>query len=342
MAAGRRLDVGAGHLHPVRGRVLVGRECREAAVGEPSPERRRNPRAAADPSRCGISRRRASRSRRARSRGSCGAPRRRPAVRPPAAPRSCPAPPRRRRARSRRAAPASSASAATVRTASSSPRLVWTRCDVRELRPPFAAQLRLHVLDQVVVLGVHHRHRAEPRALLEQRPRRAVVEPDPGLRRRQVGGEELEGRRAVGDGVGDRGQRRVRRRAGEDRMKGEVGIRARRRRSRGGASTAAAASNSCCSTWTSMNANETTVVVPPWSAARVAPSGGWSQTSRPCDQPLCIGSWMCACGSTPPGNTSLPVASITRPASASTVPGGATKAIVSPGSRRRARPPRKA
>jgi hypothetical protein len=43
-----------------------------------------------------------------------------------------------------------------------------------------------------------------------------------------------------------------------------------------------------------MKANEITVVVPPKSAARVAPSGGWSQTSRPCDQPLCIGSWMCA------------------------------------------------
>src|SRR5215211_4129115 len=33
--------------------------------------------------------------------------------------------------------------------------------DVRELRLAFAAQLRLHVLDQVVVLGVHHRDRPE-------------------------------------------------------------------------------------------------------------------------------------------------------------------------------------
>ena len=39
VAAGRRLDVRAGHLHRVRGRVLVGRERREAAVGEPAPER---------------------------------------------------------------------------------------------------------------------------------------------------------------------------------------------------------------------------------------------------------------------------------------------------------------
>ena len=70
-----------------------------------------------------------------------------------------------------------------------------------------------------------------------------------------------------------------------------------------------------------MKANETTVVVPPKRAARVAPSGGCSHSSRPCDQPLCIGSWMCACGSTPPGKTSLPLASITRPASMSTRPG---------------------
>ena len=41
------------------------------------------------------------------------------------------------------------------------------RARVRALPP----EPGLHVLDQVVVLGVHHRHRAEPRALLEQRPR---------------------------------------------------------------------------------------------------------------------------------------------------------------------------
>ena len=94
---------------------------------------------------------------------------------------------------------------------------------VRSLAP----ELRLHVLDQVVVLGVHHRHRAEPRALLEQRARRAVVEPDPGLGGREVGGEELEGRGAVRDCICDRGHRRVGRGAGEDGVEGEVGVRAR-------------------------------------------------------------------------------------------------------------------
>ena len=52
---------------------------------------------------------------------------------------------------------------------------------IAELRPSLAAEPRLHVLDQIVVLGVHHRHRAEPSAFLQQRSRRAVVEPDPGL-----------------------------------------------------------------------------------------------------------------------------------------------------------------
>ena len=73
-----------------------------------------------------------------------------------------------------------------------------------------------------------------------------------------------------------------------------------------------------------MNANESTVVVPPKIAARVAPSGDWSHTSSPCVQPRYIGSKMCACASTPPGITILPVASITRASPGSTAPGSAT------------------
>src|SRR5579859_5362895 len=76
-----------------------------------------------------------------------------------------------------------------------------------------------------------------------------------------------------------------------------------------------------------MNANETTVVVPPKMAARVAASGDCSHTSSPRVQPLYIGSAMWACASTPPGSTSRPVASMIRAASIPAKPGSATTAI---------------
>ena len=72
------------------------------------------------------------------------------------------------------------------------------------------------------------------------------------------------------------------------------------------------------------------VVTPPNAAVRLAASGGCVKTSGVPAQCSGTGMPMCAWGSMPPGTTILPVASITRAASAASVPGQPTATILSP------------
>src|SRR5262245_57796933 len=78
----------------------------------------------------------------------------------------------------------------------------------------------------------------------------------------------------------------------------------------------------------SHTAKSTSVVVPPKMAARLTCSGGalvvWPPPS------VGMGQCVCTCGSMPPGMTSLPLASTTRPTSRGKVPGAATATIRSP------------
>ncbi len=78
----------------------------------------------------------------------------------------------------------------------------------------------------------------------------------------------------------------------------------------------------------SQTAKSTRVVVPPQTAARLTCSGGALVMNPP--PSAGIGQCVCTCGSMPPGITSLPVASITWPASAGSVPGAATATMRSP------------
>ena len=77
-------------------------------------------------------------------------------------------------------------------------------------------------------------------------------------------------------------------------------------------------------------AKSTTVVTPPNAAARLAASGGCVMTSGCPAHSSGTGMEICACGSIPPGTTIIPRASMTRPASAASVPGHPTAAIVPP------------
>src|SRR5262245_7998869 len=78
----------------------------------------------------------------------------------------------------------------------------------------------------------------------------------------------------------------------------------------------------------SHTAKSTSVVVPPQSAARLTCSGGALVVWPPSRAGM--GQWVCTWGSMPPGITSLPVASMMRPASQASVPGAAMEMMRSP------------
>ena len=73
-------------------------------------------------------------------------------------------------------------------------------------------------------------------------------------------------------------------------------------------------------------AKSISVVVPPKSAARLT-SGGGAVVRFPCPM---MGAEIWAWGSMPPGTTTLPEASIIRPASSPSAPAAATATILSP------------
>ena len=199
--------------------------------------------------------------------------------------------------------------------------------EVVALGPALALQLLRHVGDDVVLLGVHGHDAAAPGHLLEDGPEVAVGHPDGPERR-----EDLEAGGAVLDGLADLADGLGRDLAGQDVVEGEVRVRVpaedgappldRLGDGHAGAPGSRVRARS--------PAKSTMVVTPPNAAARLAASGGWVITSGCPAHCSGTGMEMCACGSIPPGTTILPLASMTRPASAASVPGQPSATIVPP------------